>query len=111
MGNSAKFQAIYYTLLLSFSEHVGYNLAYIISSVATVALIGAYSRSFFTHGKLSILFSGLLVIFYLFIYIIILQQDFSLLLGSVGLFVIIGTLMYFSRKVKWYKETRPQQAI
>lgn len=102
---------IYYTLLLSFSEHVGYNLAYIISSVATVALIGAYSRSFFTHGKLAMLFSGLLVIFYLFIYIIILQQDFSLLLGSVGLFVIIGTLMYFSRKVKWYKETRPTQAI
>lgn len=102
---------IYYTLLLSFSEHVGYNLAYIISSVATVALIGAYSRSFFTHKKLSMLFSGLLVIFYLFIYIIILQQDFSLLLGSVGLFVIIGTLMYFSRKVKWYRETRPTQAI
>ncbi|MEX1241726.1 MAG: inner membrane CreD family protein, partial [Cyclobacteriaceae bacterium] len=93
--------------LLSFSEQVGYNLAYIISSVATVALIGAYSRSFFPSGRLSILFSGLLVIFYLFIYIIILQQDFSLLLGSVGLFVIIGTLMYFSRKVKWYKEIRP----
>lgn len=100
---------IYYTLLLSFSEHVGYNLAYMISSVATVALIGAYSRSFLTHRKLSILFSGLLVIFYLFIYIIILQQDFSLLIGSVGLFVIIGTLMYFSRKVKWYKETRPTE--
>ncbi|HEY9489635.1 MAG TPA: cell envelope integrity protein CreD, partial [Chryseosolibacter sp.] len=32
---------IYYTLLLSFSEHVGYNLAYVISSLATVALIGA----------------------------------------------------------------------
>ena len=102
---------IYYTLLLSFSEHIGYNLAYIISSVATVALIGAYSRSFFPPGKLSVLFSGLLVVFYLFIYIIILQQDFSLLLGSVGLFVIIGTLMYFSGKVKWYKETRPTQAV
>ena len=100
---------IYYTLLLSFSEHVGYNLAYIIASVATVALIGAYSRSFFTHGKLSILFSALLIVFYLFIYVIILQQDFSLLIGSVGLFVIIGTLMYFSRKVKWYRETRPRE--
>jgi inner membrane protein len=102
---------IYYTLLLSFSEHVGYNLAYIISSVATVALIGAYSRSFFPYGRLAVLFSALLVIFYLFIYIIILQQDFSLLIGSIGLFVIIGTLMYFSRKVKWYKETGPPQAV
>ena len=95
---------IYYTLLLSFSEHIGYNLAYIISSVATVALIGAYSRSFFSHEKLAILFSTLLLVFYLFIYIIILQQDFSLLIGSVGLFIIVGTLMYFSRKVKWYNE-------
>ena len=53
---------------------------------------------------MAVLFSLLLVLFYTFIYVIILQQDFSLLLGSIGLFIIIGTLMYFSRKVKWYKE-------
>ncbi|HEY0741138.1 MAG TPA: cell envelope integrity protein CreD [Chryseosolibacter sp.] len=96
---------IYYTLLLSFSEHIGYNIAYIIASLATVTLIGLYSTTFFTSSKLSILFTILLVIFYAFIYIIILQQDFSLLLGSIGLFLIVGTLMYFSRKVKWYKES------
>lgn len=95
---------IYYTLLLSFSEHMGYNLAYIISSVATVLLISLYATTFFRDKKLSVLFSLLLVVFYSFIYVIILQQDFSLLLGSIGLFLIIGTLMYFSRKVKWYKE-------
>jgi inner membrane protein len=95
---------IYYTLLLSFSEHVGYNMAYIISSLATVTLISLYSTTFFANRKMSVLFSLLLVLFYTFIYVIILQQDFSLLLGSIGLFVIIGTLMYFSRKVKWYKE-------
>lgn len=94
---------IYYTLLLSFSEHIGYNLAYIIASVATVLLIGLYSTTFFTK-RLALVFSTLIVIFYAFIYIIILQQDFSLLLGSIGLFIIIGTLMYFSRKVKWYKD-------
>jgi inner membrane protein len=100
---------IYYTLLLSFSEHVGYNLAYIISSLATVALISAYSTTFFDHKKLVILFSGLLLVFYLFIYVIILQQDFSLLLGSIGLFLIIGTLMYFSRKVRWYTDSPSPQ--
>jgi inner membrane protein len=95
---------IYYTLLLSFSEHVGYNMAYIISSLATVTLISLYSTTFFPNRKMAVLFSLLLVLFYTFIYVIILQQDFSLLLGSIGLFIIIGTLMYFSRKVKWYKE-------
>lgn len=101
---------IYYTLLLSMSEHVGYNVAYLISSVATIALVGSYSRSFFPELRLALLFSALLGIFYAFIYIIILQQDFSLLIGSIGLFVIIGTLMYFSRKVKWYRETAGTQA-
>jgi inner membrane protein len=95
---------IYYTLLLSFSEHVGYNLAYIISSLATVGLITAYSTTFFTQPRLVALFSALLMLFYVFIYVIILQQDYSLLLGSVGLFLIIGTLMYFSRNVRWYNE-------
>lgn len=95
---------IYYTLLLSFSEHIGYNLAYIVASVATVILISLYSTTFFASRRLVILFSILLVIFYVFIFIIILQQDYSLLLGSIGLFFIIGTLMYFSRKVRWYND-------
>jgi inner membrane protein len=96
---------IYYTLLLSLSEHVGYNAAYIISSIATATLISMYSTTFFRNLKLTLLFSLLLLVFYLFIYVIILQEDFSLLIGSIGLFVIVGTLMYFSRKVRWYNET------
>jgi inner membrane protein len=97
---------IYYTLLLSFSERVGYDWAYLASSVATVALITLYSKTFFDRGRLVAQFCALLTVFYAFIYVIILQQDFSLLFGSVGLFIIIATLMYFSRNVKWYKEVQ-----
>jgi inner membrane protein len=93
---------IYYTLLLSFSEHLGYNIAYIISSLVTVLLISLYSTTFLPNKKLSSLFSVLLILSYTFIFVIILQQDFSLLLGSIGLFIIISMLMYFSRRVKWY---------
>jgi inner membrane protein len=96
---------IYYTLLLSISEQLGYNLAYGLASLATVGLISFYSASFLRSKKLVALLSMLLCIFYGFIFIIILQQDFSLLLGSVGLFLIVAALMYFSRKVEWYKET------
>jgi inner membrane protein len=95
---------IYYSLLLSVAERVGYNGAYAIASIATIALIGSYSRSFLS-SKLTVLFTALLSIFYTFIFVIILQQDFSLLLGSIGLFVIISFLMYFSRKVDWYRES------
>jgi inner membrane protein len=95
---------IYYTLLLSFSEQLGYNVAYWISTLATVTLISLYSVSFLKNYQLVILFTLLLVIFYSFIFVIILQQDYSLILGSIGLFLIVATLMYFSRKVQWYKE-------
>ena len=96
---------IYYTLLISLSEQVGYNAAYWIASLCTVGLISYYAASFLKHRRIVILFTSLLMIFYAFIFIIILQQDFSLLLGSIGLFLIVGSLMYFSRNVQWYAST------
>jgi inner membrane protein len=98
---------IYYTLLLSFSEQVGYNWAYLISTMATVVLISLYSMTFLKNRVLVITFTSLLCFFYLFIFVIIQLQDFSLLLGSIGLFLIIGAIMYFSRGIKWYKEATP----
>jgi inner membrane protein len=94
---------IYYTLLLSFSEHIGYNFAYGLSSIATVVLISLYASTFLRHRNLTLLFSALLVVFYAFIFVIVLEQDFSLLLGSLGLFLIVSLLMYFSRRINWYK--------
>jgi inner membrane protein len=95
---------VYYILLLSLSEQVGYNGSYLISSIATVALLTLYSASFLKSKKIVGLFLGLLMAFYGFIYVIIIQQDFSLLTGSVGLFIVISTLMYLTRKINWYRE-------
>lgn len=95
---------VYYTLLLSLSEQVGYNGSYFISSVATAVLLTLYSSSFLKAKKLVLLFSAVLSVSYAFIYVIIIQQDFSLLTGSIGLFLVIGALMYLTRKIKWYTE-------
>ena len=100
---------IYYTLLLSISEHTGYNIAYVIASLATVILISLYAATFLRERRLVLVFAALLVIFYTFIFVIILQQDFSLLIGSVGLFVIVGLVMYFSRGINWYGSERAGQ--
>ncbi|WP_333821169.1 cell envelope integrity protein CreD [Ohtaekwangia sp.] len=99
---------IYYTLLLSLSEHVGYNLAYLIASAATVILISLYALTFLQRGSLVAFFSFILVFFYGFIFVIIQLQDYSLLLGSIGLFVVIALVMYFSRNIKWYREAEVQ---
>lgn len=93
---------IYYTLLLSFSEQVGYNAAYAIASISTILLVTLYSTSFLKSKPVILLFSLLMASFYTFIFIIIQAQDFSLLIGSIGLFLIIGLLMYFSRNINWY---------
>ncbi len=98
---------IYYTLLLSFSEHLGYDTAYAIASIATVTLVTLYSASFLVKKSLTVLFALLMTLFYTFIFVIIQAEDFSLLIGSIGLFIIIAVIMYFSRNIKWYKE--PEQ--
>ncbi len=93
---------IYYTLLLSLSEQVGYNIAYGISSIATIFLVSFYASSFLKKKSILFLFTTLMTFFYAFIFVIIQAQDYSLLIGSIGLFIIIGLLMYFSRNIKWY---------
>lgn len=95
---------VYYTLLLSISEHLGYNIAYGIASAATVLLLALYSITFLRANGLVVLFSSVMSLFYVFIFVIIQAEDYSLLIGSVGLFVITAVVMYFSRNIKWYKE-------
>lgn len=92
---------VFYTLLLSFSEQVGYNLAYLISAVATVALITWFTASLLHNGKAAYFFAVILSIFYGFIFIIIQLEDMALLVGSIALFIIVSALMYFSRKISW----------
>ena len=96
---------IYYSLLLSFSEHLGYNWAYLVSSVATVVLVGLYATTFLSSRAVNGLFTGVLAFFYGFIFVIIQLQDYSLLLGSIGLFLIVAILMYASRRVRWYNDS------
>lgn len=95
---------IYYSLLLSFSEQVGFNMAYLIASVSTIVLIGLFIASLLKNKKTALLFSAILTVFYGFIFIIIQLQDLALLYGSIGLFIIVATLMYLSSKMDWSKK-------
>jgi inner membrane protein len=94
--------------LLSISEHLGFNPAYIISSLLVIGMITLYSISFLKSTKVSALLAFLLSSFYTYIFIITQQEEYALLLGSIGLFIIIGIMMYVSRKINWYGEERKQ---
>jgi inner membrane protein len=43
----------------------------------------------------------LLAVQYGFVFTLIQLQDYALLMGSVGLFITLALVMYFSRKIKW----------
>ncbi len=93
---------LFFTLLLSISEHVGFNKAYLISAFATLALIAIYVRSVLGSFKLTAITSSILIILYGFIFVTLQLQDYALLLGSIGLFIVLAVVMILSRKVDWY---------
>ena len=92
---------VFYTLLLSFSEHMLFNLAYLLASVLTIGLITWYVKVILKMWNLTLLMSGILLILYSFIFTIIQIQDYTLLIGSIGVFIILALVMYFSRKIDW----------
>jgi len=93
---------IFYTLLLSISEYTGFNPAYLVASVATILLVGLYAWSIFKSGKTAIGFTLALSALYGYIFVLIQLEDYALLFGSIGLFVIIAIIMFYSRKIDWY---------
>ncbi|HEV8504614.1 MAG TPA: cell envelope integrity protein CreD [Chitinophagaceae bacterium] len=92
---------LFYTLLLSFSEYIGFNGAYAIATAATVGLITWFVKGLLQSMKLSVLLSLVLVLLYSYIFTILQLQDYALLLGSIGLFLTLAVVMYYSRKVQW----------
>jgi len=93
---------IFYSLLLAISEFLDFDYAYLIASVATILLIGLYAKSHFKSWKSAGIFSGVLILLYGFIFVLIRLEDTALLVGSIGLFVILALTMYASKKVNWY---------
>lgn len=94
---------LFYTLLISITEHSSFSLAYSIASVSVIGLIGLYSYSILKNKKFALFIVLALCSLYTFIFVIIQLEDYALLVGSIGLFAILAAVMYFSRKIEWNK--------
>lgn len=95
---------LFYTLLLSFSEHLSFLLSYLIASVMTIGLITLFMRALLRNTRPALFVALLLTVLYLFIYIIMQLESYALLVGSLGLFTILAAAMYASRKINWYQK-------
>jgi inner membrane protein len=89
--------SIFYLLLLSLSEWLGFNVSYFISAVAVTALIGLFSISVLRNKIYSVISVVVQALLYVFLYTTLQLEDLSLLIGSIGLFLTLAILMYFSR--------------
>jgi inner membrane protein len=95
---------LFYTLLLSFAEYIGFNAAYGVAAAATIALITWYVGSMLRSAGMCLFIALMLCVQYGFVFTLIQLQDYALLMGSIGLFISLATVMYFSRKIRWNAE-------
>ncbi|WP_298223587.1 cell envelope integrity protein CreD [Flavobacterium sp.] len=94
---------MFYTLLISITEHSSFSTAYMIAAIAVVLMISLYSIAILKNRKFPMFIGASLSVLYSFIYIIIQLENYALMVGSIGLFMILGAIMYCSRKIDWSK--------
>jgi inner membrane protein len=94
---------IFYTLVLSLSEHMGFNLAYILSAVSVTLIISGYAKAIVENKRFAFMIMGVLAVLYGYLFIVLQLEEYALLMGSIGLLIIIATVMFMTRKINWYK--------
>ena len=93
---------VFYSLLLAFSEHISFNSSYLTATILTLSIVSLYTYAIIKSKTVAGLVLGILLILYLFIFTILQLEDYALLIGSVGIFIILSLVMYISRKIDWY---------
>ncbi len=93
---------VFYSLLISLSEHINFNIAYAVSSISIILLITGYAKSILKNTKLSAMVCSVLIALYSYMYILLQLKDYTLSMGSIGLFVMLSIVMYMTRKIDWY---------
>jgi inner membrane protein len=99
---------IFYSLLLAISEYLSFDLSYLISAVLVISLISFYVISVYKSMRIGIIIFTALTVFYGLMYTILQLQDYSLLVGNIALFVLLATVMFFTRKINWFDVLNPK---
>ncbi len=102
---------LFYVLLLAFSEHLGFALAYALATGASVVLITGYARSILASGQRAGILMACLLGLYAFLYVLLQAADYALLMGALGLFAALATVMFVTRRLDWRElRFRPRDA-
>ncbi len=93
---------LFYILLLSLSEHINFDYAYLLSASAITFMITLYSKGILKNKYFTITIFSLLSILYLYLYMVLQLEDYALIMGAIGLLAILSTTMFITRKIDWY---------
>lgn len=94
---------VFYLLLLSLSEHRGFDLAYVVAASATVVLLSWYWSWVLGGRRQGALMGVAMSTLYGYLYLLLRLEDYALLAGSVGLFAMLALIMFLTRRVNWYE--------
>jgi inner membrane protein len=95
-------QIIFYLLLLSLAERIGFDLAFLIAGFATVLLLAANAGWIFASRMQGVRAFGCFALLYSLIYLLLRLQDNALLVGAIASFTAVAAAMYFTRGIDWY---------
>ncbi len=96
--------ALFYLLLISFAEHVGFGLAYLISAAGSTSLIAGYSSAVLGARRRGGIMAGVLTAIYGLLYITLNAETYALLGGAIGLWITLALIMYLTRGIDWYSQ-------
>ena len=92
---------LFFLLLLAMSEIIDFGMAYFLAGMGSTLLVAFYAKAILREKRNAIIVGGALVVFYAMLYIILRQQDYALLAGSVLLFATLAVVMFLTRKLDW----------
>ncbi len=92
---------LFYLLELSLAEHIGFDSAYALASAMIILLVSGYCASVLASFVRALIVSLVLALLYAYLHVVLVNQDYALLLGSLGLFVTLAIVMFVTRKINW----------
>jgi inner membrane protein len=93
---------IFYLLLLSLAERIGFDWGFLVAGGATVLLLAANAQWIFVSRVQGLRALFVFSLLYFFIYLLLRLEDNALLVGAVASFLAVAAVMYFTRNIDWH---------
>jgi inner membrane protein len=95
--------SMFYLLLIALSEHIAFIVAYLVAAASLVLLIGLYIAGALRSSRRGLVAGGAMSAIYGLLYMLVLSEDYSLLLGAIILFAALAAVMLATRRFDWYQ--------